>query len=98
MELIIPKLASLAENHRRDGPENRIVRKEDPTTKNQESQGKRQARNNGSKFTILSVATQRSWKNAEDEWVSKVEWHRVAPSAAQLIHCGHAAQGRPCPC
>jgi hypothetical protein len=20
----------------------------------------------------------RSWKNAEDEWVSKVEWHRVA--------------------
>ena len=27
----------------------------------------RQARNNGSKFTVLSVATQRSWKNAEDE-------------------------------
>jgi hypothetical protein len=38
----------------------------------------RQARNNGSKFTVLSIATQRSWKNAEDEWVSKVEWHRVA--------------------
>jgi single-stranded DNA-binding protein len=38
----------------------------------------RQARNNGSRFTVLSVATQRSWKNAEDEWVSKVEWHRVA--------------------
>jgi single-stranded DNA-binding protein len=38
----------------------------------------RQARNNGAKFTVLSVATQRSWKNAEDEWVSKVEWHRVA--------------------
>ena len=37
----------------------------------------RQARNNGSKFTVLSVATQRSWKNAEDEWVSKVEWHRI---------------------
>ena len=33
----------------------------------------RQARNNGSKFTVLSVATQRSWKNAEEEWVSKVE-------------------------
>jgi len=29
----------------------------------------RQARNNnGSKFTVLSVATQRSWKNAQDEW------------------------------
>jgi len=37
----------------------------------------RQARNNGSKFTVLSIATQRSWKNAEDEWVSKVEWHRI---------------------
>jgi single stranded DNA-binding protein len=37
----------------------------------------RQARNNGSKFTVLSVATQRSWKNAEDEWASKTEWHRI---------------------
>jgi single-strand DNA-binding protein len=26
---------------------------------------------------VLSVATQRSWKNAQDEWTSKVEWHRV---------------------
>ena len=32
----------------------------------------RQARNNnGSKFTVLSVATQRSWKNTDDEWASK---------------------------
>ena len=37
----------------------------------------RQARNNGSKFTVLSVATQRSWKNAQDEWTSKTEWQRV---------------------
>jgi single-strand DNA-binding protein len=37
----------------------------------------RTVRSNGSKFTVLSVATQRSWKNAEDEWVSKTEWHRV---------------------
>jgi hypothetical protein len=38
----------------------------------------RQARNNnGSKFTVLSVATQRSWKNTDDEWASKTEWHRV---------------------
>jgi single-stranded DNA-binding protein len=29
----------------------------------------RQAHGNGSKFTVLSVATQRSWKNTEDEWV-----------------------------
>jgi single-stranded DNA-binding protein len=40
----------------------------------------RQAWNTGSKFTVLFVATQRSLKNAEDEWVSKVEWHRVAIS------------------
>ena len=33
---------------------------------------------NGSKFTVLSVATQRSWKNADDEWSSKTEWNRVA--------------------
>jgi single-stranded DNA-binding protein len=48
----------------------------------------RQARNNGSKFTVLSVATQRSWQNAENEWVSKVEWHRVAifrPRLAEAV-------------
>ena len=38
----------------------------------------RQSRSNGSKFAVLSVATQRSWKNAEDEWVSRTEWHRVS--------------------
>jgi len=38
----------------------------------------RQAKGNGMKFTVLSLATQRSWKNTEDEWVSKTEWHRVA--------------------
>ena len=37
----------------------------------------RQAKGNGSKFTVLSVATQRSWKNADDEWSSKTEWGRT---------------------
>ena len=37
----------------------------------------RQAKGNGSKFTVLSIATQRSWKNADDEWSSKTAWHRV---------------------
>ena len=37
----------------------------------------RQAKGNGSKFTVLSVATQRSWKNSDDEWSSKTEWHRI---------------------
>ena len=44
----------------------------------------RRSRGNGSKFTVLSVATQRSWKNAQEEWVSKTEWHRVAIFRANL--------------
>jgi single stranded DNA-binding protein len=37
---------------------------------------------------VLSVATQRSWKNADDEWSSKTEWHRVVvfrPRLAQYV-------------
>ena len=37
----------------------------------------RPAKGNGSKFTVFSLATQRSWKNADDEWTSKTEWHRI---------------------
>ena len=29
------------------------------------------------KYAILSLATQRSWKGADEEWHSKTEWHRV---------------------
>jgi single-strand DNA-binding protein len=32
--------------------------------------------NNGSTFTVFSVATKRSWKNADGEWESRTEWHR----------------------
>jgi len=48
----------------------------------------RQAWSNGSKFTVLSVATQRSWKNAQDEWSSKTEWHRICvfrPRLAEYV-------------
>jgi single stranded DNA-binding protein len=48
----------------------------------------RQAKSNGTKFTVLSVATQRSWKNADDEWSSKTEWHRIAifrPRLAEYV-------------
>ena len=46
----------------------------------------RQARNNnGSKFTVLSVATERSWKNTDDEW-------RRRPSG---IACACSARGSP---
>ncbi len=34
---------------------------------------RRQARSNGAAFTVLSVATQRSWKNADDEWASRTD-------------------------
>ena len=53
----------------------------------------RQAKGNGSKFTVLSVATQRSWKNAEDEWASKVEWHRIS-----IIWNQNQIQARTCLC
>lgn len=35
------------------------------------------SRGNGAPFTLLSIATKRSWKNAEGEWQSKTDWHRV---------------------
>jgi hypothetical protein len=38
---------------------------------------KRQVRGSGANFTVLSVATQQSWKDSNDEWQSKTEWHRV---------------------
>ena len=55
---------------------------------------KRQVRGNGSNFTVLSVATQQSWKDANDEWQSKTEWHRVVAfnrlgeSIADTLHKG----------
>jgi len=38
---------------------------------------RRQVKGNGASFTVLSIATQRSWKDTQDEWHSKTEWHRV---------------------
>ena len=43
---------------------------------------------NGLKFTVLSLATQCAWKNADDEWSSKTEWHRIAifrPRLAEYV-------------
>lgn len=37
----------------------------------------REARANGVPFTVLSVATVRSWKNSQGEWESRTDWHRV---------------------
>jgi single-strand DNA-binding protein len=55
---------------------------------------KRQVRGNGTNFTVLSVATQQSWKDSNDEWQSKTEWHRVVAfnrlgeSIADTLHKG----------
>jgi single stranded DNA-binding protein len=47
-----------------------------------------QAKGNGLKFTVISVATQCAWKNTNDEWSSKTEWHRIAifrPRLAEYV-------------
>jgi len=33
----------------------------------------RHVKGKGAKFTVVSLATQRSWKNPQDEWSSKTE-------------------------
>jgi single-strand DNA-binding protein len=32
---------------------------------------------NNTAYTVLSLATKTSWKNANDEWESRIEWHRI---------------------
>ena len=55
---------------------------------------KRQVRGNGANFTVLSVATQQSWKDTNDEWQARTEWHRVVAfnrlgtSIADTLHKG----------
>jgi single-strand DNA-binding protein len=53
----------------------------------------REARANGAPFTVLSVATRRAWKNAEGNWESRTDWHRVVcfqriGESAQALHKG----------
>jgi single-stranded DNA-binding protein len=49
----------------------------------------RQAKSNGLKFTVFSLATQHSWKNANDEWSSKnrVASGRCVPAALGRARC-----------
>jgi single-strand DNA-binding protein len=37
----------------------------------------RETHASGTPFTVLSVATRRSWKNSQGEWESRTDWHRV---------------------
>jgi len=38
---------------------------------------RRQVQGKDAAYTVFSVATQRSWKNAQGEWQKRTEWHRV---------------------
>jgi single-strand DNA-binding protein len=54
---------------------------------------RRQVRGDGAAYTVLSVATQRSWKDAQSEWQSKTDWHRVVlwnnrALFAERLHAG----------
>jgi single-strand DNA-binding protein len=36
------------------------------------------AKDNGTNFTVLSLATKESWRNKQtNEWASRTEWHRI---------------------
>lgn len=37
----------------------------------------RQTKGTNAAYTVFSVTTQRSWKNAAGEWQKRTEWHRV---------------------
>ena len=34
-------------------------------------------KNTGRTYAVLSLATQRAWKDANEEWQRRVEWHRL---------------------
>jgi single-strand DNA-binding protein len=45
---------------------------------------------NGTKRTLLSVATKRSWKDDKEQWQSRTEWHNVVAwngTAAVAAQC-----------
>jgi single-strand DNA-binding protein len=43
---------------------------------------------NGTVVATLSVATKESWKNADGEWQSRTEWHRVVLFGTRLAEYG----------
>jgi single stranded DNA-binding protein len=47
---------------------------------------------NGTPVTTLSVATKGSWKNDQEEWQSRTEWHRVVAFGKLAEYCGPQKQ------
>ena len=39
---------------------------------------------NGTAYTVFSLATKISWKNENDEWESRTEWHRIVVWSKRL--------------
>jgi single stranded DNA-binding protein len=54
---------------------------------------RRQVRGDGAAYTVLSVATQRSWKDAQNEWQSKTDWHRVVLWNNRAVFAEHLHAG-----
>ncbi len=40
---------------------------------------------NGTAYTVFSLATKTSWKNENDEWESRTEWHRIVVWSKKLV-------------
>ena len=39
---------------------------------------------NGTAYTVFSLATKTSWKNENDQWDSRTEWHRIVVWSKRL--------------
>jgi single-strand DNA-binding protein len=39
---------------------------------------------NSTVYTVFSLATKTSWKNENDEWESRTEWHRIVVWSKRL--------------
>jgi single-strand DNA-binding protein len=48
---------------------------------------------NGTPVTTVSVATKESWKNADGEWQSRTDWHRVVAFGKLAEHTRTLARG-----
>lgn len=48
----------------------------------------RQVRGDGASFTVLSVVTQRSWKDSNEEWHRVVAFNRLGESIADTLRTG----------
>jgi single-strand DNA-binding protein len=53
---------------------------------------------NGTLITTLSIATKESWKDADDQWNSRTDWHRVVSFAELRNTAARFRRDRMCWC